>query len=178
MSELIRSGPFGPFGLTVICIGLIILIALICFAAYQIILMTYGILSGWREHRAAEARRLTVEIPGLGSFTSTDDELWEGTVGDLEVTFTCPGRAPDAREAGAYATAMARLPALETAARQRLVELVDLSRLAGGVASLHLWGIDLSAQGLKEIYFQHPDDYGMFRVEFRGDVIIDCDYAD
>lgn len=52
-----------------------------------------------RDARAEERRRVTHSVPGLGDFSSTDNETWAGTVLGLPVLVDSPGQPPTAAHA-------------------------------------------------------------------------------
>jgi hypothetical protein len=102
-------------------LGLVLAAGLVLIPIMLVARVVIALLRERRCARAAEARRITHELPGLGAFSSADGELWEGTVASLPVTIMTSGRPPNATHAHHVQSILASLPQLIAQARAYLL---------------------------------------------------------
>jgi len=152
-----------------VIVGLVIVAFLILIPVVMAGQMVYGIIASWVEHRRAEARRITVTLPGLGEFSTTDNALWFGEVRQLQVSLESEGHPPTEKQVKQLTAVLDQLPLLTSRAKAWLAEHEDLSWLAGGAAAFEQLGIDFESESRSVLELIHPDDTdGIYRVEFRN----------
>lgn len=156
-----------------VTVGLIIVAILVLIPTVLIGNVVYGIITSWIEHRRAEARRVTVTVPGLGQFSTTDNALWYGEVRGLQVSVISEGHPPTQTHADEVMAVMDQLPGLMSRIRSHLSEHEDMSWLEGGAEGFEPFGVDVKSATHFVIDSMHPSDPdGMYFVEFRDGVII------
>lgn len=150
-------------------IGLAITVALVAVPAVMIGRFVIAILLAWRDHRRDLAREITHEVPGLGTFRSTDGELWFGEVQDLQVTLSTRGEPPTEAHAALVRKLFEDLPRLVELSRAFLREHEDCSRFEGDPEQFEICGIDPEDPSTFVLEFFHAaDDDGACRVEFEN----------
>lgn len=129
-----------------------------------------------RKARAAEARRVTRNVPGLGEFSSTDDELWLGEVSGLQVMLTSRGRPPTDAQANQVRAIIADLAGLVAKSRAYLSAHEDCTWLEGGAAGFEPAAIEPGDAATFALEMAHPTDVeGVYRVTFRdGEPVASC----
>jgi hypothetical protein len=133
--------------------------------------LVYGIIAALIEHRRAEARKVTVPVPGLGEFSTTDDKLWFGEIRGLQVTLESAGKPPSELQGKQVTSVLDQLPSLMERAKVYLAEHEDMSWLEGGAAAFEPFGLDWESETSFVLESTHPGDSdGIYRVEFRNGV--------
>lgn len=101
-------------------LGLIAVAGLALVPIVMVGRVVFAIIMESREARAAEARRVTRHLPGLGEFSSTDDEFWVGEVSGLQIVLRSRGQPPSAKQADEIRMIIDDLPRLVEKARAYL----------------------------------------------------------
>src|SRR5690349_20660900 len=108
--------------------------------------LVYGIIASLIEYRRAEARKVTVTVPGLGQLSTTDDKLWFGEIRELQVTLESAGKPPSELQAKQVLSVLDQLPSLMVRAKAYLAEHEDTSWLEGGAAAFEPFGLDWESE--------------------------------
>jgi hypothetical protein len=122
-----------------------------------------------RRERAAEGRRVTRALPGLGDFTSTDGQLWFGEVDKLQVSIDTRAGPPGEEEVRRVRALIDDLPRIMGAARAYLAARPDSELEAGQLAELRPYELDLQdADEFALGMIIAADDTEVYSVGFRG----------
>jgi len=157
-----------PITLGLIVAGILVLIPIVMIGRLIFQIITSGI-----EQRRAEWRKITVAIPDLGKFSTTDNELWCGEVEGLAVSIRTPGGAPTEPSIRQFKSVLDRLPALMTLTKAYLAEHEDMTWLESGAAGFEPYGINFETGANFVVESTHPSDPdGVYRVTFRNDVAV------
>ena len=158
-----------PITLGLIVAGILVLIPIVMIGRLIFQIITSGI-----EQRRAESRKITVAIPDLGEFSTTDNKIWCGEVQALVVTLTTPGGAPTEPLILQCKSVLNRLPELMTLAKSYLAEHEDMTWLQDGFAAFEPHGVDFDSASRFVVETNHPSDPdGIYRVEFLDGVAVD-----
>lgn len=150
-------------------VGLVVAAGLVLIPIVMIGRVLIAIITESREARAAEARRVTRSVAGLGDFSSTDNELWLGDVAGLQVSLVTAGGPPTDTQAEQVRAIIADLPRLVDKSRTYLATQEDCARLGGRMADFQPYGIEPEDPSSFVLELTHADDVdGVYRVTFRG----------
>ncbi|MFG0253185.1 MAG: hypothetical protein ACF8NJ_09960 [Phycisphaerales bacterium JB038] len=130
------------------------------------------------EIRRAEAQRLTCDVPGLGEFITTDNELWLGTVENIDVLIETAGLPPDSGSVAAHRSLLDDLPKLRSRAADFLSEHDEQARLEGDPRRFGVAALELLKDGSCTLELAPPHDFGVYRVEFRDGEPVSSAYED
>jgi len=125
-------------------LGLILAAGLVLIPIVLVARVVRAILGERRRARAAEAQRVTHIVPGLGPFSSTDGELWEGEATGLPVTIVTSGHPPDATHAHRVQSILANLPQLVDQARAYLLTQPECTDFPAAAAALAAYRVEFS----------------------------------
>jgi hypothetical protein len=152
-----------------VIVGLIAVAVLVLIPLVMVGRLVYGIVSGYREYRRAESRKVTRSVPNLGEFSTTDNKLWIGDVRGLQVILESPGQLPTELQASQVLGLLDDLPALMEKAKTYLLEHGDISGLHGG--AFEPYGLEPANSTAFVLELTHSADMdGVYRVEFRDGV--------
>jgi len=127
-----------------------------------------------RRIRAAEARRVTAIVPGLGEFSSTDNELWGGQVSGVQVWLRTLGQPPTESQARQVLAILDDFPELVAKSCSYLVLHEDCSWLEGGAAEFKPYAIVPENEVSFVLELVHPADLdGVYCVTFRDGEPVD-----
>lgn len=153
--------------------GLLLCGVLVLIPVSMLARIIYDIIVGYREYKRAEQRRVTVSIPGLGDFSSTDNKFWQGVVREMCVCLDHSG-PPSEILAKQVITLLDNLPPWTEKARQYIAEHEDISWL-NGTQAFTVSGIEPMSDGSFILSLSHPEDPdGDYRVEFRDGQPVNC----
>lgn len=143
----------------------------------------FDVVRDIRRDRAAEARRVTRELPGLGPFSSTDGGLWEGRVNGLMVFLVTQDQPPGEPEAARLRAVLDVLPQYTQAARSYLKTQDWTKDVAPrGTTGEHLntltpYSLELTGESTFVLELADPIDANViYRVEFRGGEPVECGF--
>ena len=150
-------------------IGLVVTGVLLLIPVAMIGWFVIGILIAWRDHRRDLTRQVAHEVPGLGTFTSTDGELWFGEVQDLQVALSTTGEPPTPGQAALVRELLGDLPRLVALSREYLISHEDSAELEGGAELFEPYGIEPEDRSTFVLELVHPSDAdGVYRIEFEN----------
>ncbi len=159
-------------------LGLIVAAVLVLTPLCLIAWLVFRMAASGREVRRAEARRVTRNLPGLGEFSTTDDDLWFGEVDDVDVMILSEGQPPTEAQAARVRAILDEFSRLVEEAREYLASHEDMSLLEGGSELFRPYGLELWREDAFVIELVHPADFGVFRVEFQGGEPVGTGYDD
>jgi hypothetical protein len=152
-----------------VIVGLIAVAALLLIPVVMVGRLVYGIVSGHREYRRAEARKVTRSVPTLGEFSTTDYRVWIGDVRGLQVILESAGHPPTELQASQVRALLDDLLSLMEKAKTYLFEHEDISGLNG--VEFEPFGLEPASSTDFVLELTHPADMdGVYRVEFRDGV--------
>ncbi len=159
-------------------LGLLVAAVLVVIPLCMIVWLVFRIVATGREIRRAEARRVTCELPGLGEFSTTDDERWFGDVEEVDVMIASKGQRPTEAQVARARALLDDLPRRIEQAREYLASQEDMSLLEGGSELFRPYGLELWSEDVFVIELVHPADFGISRVEFEGGEPVGTGYDD
>ena len=150
-------------------LGAIVAAALLLIPVVIIARFVILFISDMFAHRAAEARKVTHAVPGLGQFDSYDNRIWSGDVEGVRVTLISPAQPPTQIQVDQLKAMLADLPRLVEIGRAYLSEHEDCSWLTGGPQLFEPFGLQIDDASTFFLELTHPaDDDGLYTIQFRS----------
>ena len=146
---------------------LIAVVALLVTAVVIVGRLLLQLTSALIASRRALARRTSIEVPGLGQFSSTDGSLWHGIVQDVRISIVTGNEEPTHIQVERIQAIVRDLPVLTDAAKACLAANEDMSWLDHGASAVEPYGICIRTGKDFRLEFAHADDPdGTYWTEF------------
>jgi hypothetical protein len=136
-----------------------------------------GVVCAWREQRSAERQRVSVDVAGLGTFSTTDGSLWEGEVSGIYVRVRGGASNPAAAEIARVRKILAEMPVFLEFARDYLASRDESHGLQGGTRLFEAAGVSITSRDSFDLELWHPGDPdGAVTVRHRKNRIVGHEY--
>lgn len=152
-----------------VIVGLVVVGGLVLVPVVLVARVLLAIIAESRRTHIAEARRVTRTIPGLGTFSTTDNELWFGEVAGLTIRIVSPGEPPTVSHVEHVQSIVRNLRGLTEKSRKYLAAHDDNAALVHDAARFWPYALEIDDASCFVVELEHPADVdGVYRVYFRN----------